>query len=195
MFAITVGLAVVATACGGSSTTEAANPTAADGGSVVAPTPAAEDVPSDAQAVEQPTTAPEADTEPAPDGDTTAPEASGGTTLDIVFTDGRQWTMPAGRCSINPEAVFPSALLDMVGIGENGVELNVIETWPLDGSTDRGTSFIASFVDDTGELYVLEAAQATGSDGDVSLTTNVHSNVFYAIGDAPDAVGTFACHP
>ena len=132
--------------------------------------------------------------EPAPTEEATEPASDGASSVRVELADGRSWEMD-GSCAFNPEASGPAAIiLDMAGVADDGAELNVLEVWPLDGSTDRGTSFIASFTDDADVLYVLEQVEASGSGDGVSFETGLHENLFYAIGDAPATTGTFSCN-
>jgi hypothetical protein len=117
----------------------------------------------------------------------------GSNSVRVELADGRSWEMD-GSCAFNPDASGPAAtVLDITGVADDGTEVNILEVWPLDGSTDRGTSFIASLTDAEGVLYVLEAASANDAGGSITLETGLHDNLFYAEGDAPATTGVFTC--
>ena len=131
----------------------------------------------------------ETDTEPVADE---AAEA-GSPSVRVELADGRSWDME-GTCAFNPDASGPAAIvLDIVAFADDGTELSVIDVWPMDGSTDRGTSFIASLTDAEGVLYVLEAATASGTGDSVTFETGLHENPLYAEDDAPTTTGVFSC--
>ena len=95
-------------------------------------------------------------------------------------TDDRgRWTRAC--CTFDPDATGPAAaIINIGGANDDGVELNIIEAWPFDGSTDKGTPFLGSFVDENEEVLVFLKDGAAMVGDEVEVTGGYYANVFYA---------------
>jgi hypothetical protein len=129
---------------------------------------------------------------------TAAPVEDGGGSDEVVLTldDGRTWALVKNICTFDPDATGPAAaIINIDGSGDAGVGLSVIEAWPFDGSTDKGTPFLGSFVDENEEVLVLVKDAASLAGDELELTGGYYTNVFYQEGDAPDGTYTVRCQP
>ena len=88
-----------------------------------------------------------------------------------------------------------SGIKSLGGANDDGVEINMIEAWPFDGSTDKGTPFLASFVDENEEVLVFLKDGAAMVGDELEVTGGYYANVFYADGDPFDGTYTVRCQP
>ena len=147
----------------------------------------------------------EAEPEPEPSVDTSTdtgsepvPEAAstGGGDVSISFDDGRSWTLDATFCAFDAGATGPAAaIVNIAGQNDDGAEIVVLDAWPLDGSTENGTSFIANFVDEDENLYLMTNGSATMSGDAVEVTADYYTDVFYEEGQTPDGSIVVSCQP
>ena len=123
-----------------------------------------------------------------------APEAadapSGSGSIEIAFDDGRNWTLVTTTCRQDPDSAF--GIFFMEGVNDTGAELIVVESWPLSGDQSNGTSFIATFIDENDETYVLDAAEVQQVGDSLTFTTGIYEGVFAA---ETTVNGTFTCTP
>lgn len=196
--ALLLGLLMAATACSSSATPVAtpapANPTADSAAPDDADTSAdATDVAPDegSDATDAPADAPSS-TEPAE----APPATTESRVVEVILDDGPPLLLPATFCAFNPDATgAAAAIVNISGEAESGAEVNLLEAWPFDGTTENGTSFIGTYVDEDDTLYVFEGAEVRGVGDMVEVTGPVHTNVFYAIGDEPAGTLTVRCQP
>ncbi len=93
--------------------------------------------------------------------------------ISIVLNDGRTWALDADLCTFDADAAGPgAAIVNIGGSNDEGVELGVLEAWPLDGSTDTGTAFIANFVDENDELFILVNGSPTMAGSTIQVTAD-----------------------
>jgi hypothetical protein len=132
---------------------------------------------------------PETSAAPAEDGG-----SSGG--VQVTLSDGRAWTLQKDLCTFDPDATGPAAaIINIGGANDDGVEVNIIEAWPFDGSTDKGTPFLGSFVDEDEEVLVFLKDGAAMVGDEVEVAGGYYANVFYQDGDAFDGTYTVRCQP
>ncbi len=127
-----------------------------------------------------------------------APADGGGSSgaMSVALADGRSWTLVTNGCTFDPDATGPAAaIINIGGTNDDGVELNIIEAWPFDGSTDKGTPFLGSFVDENEEVLVFLKDGATMVGDEVEVTGGYYENVFYETGDPFDGTYTVRCQP
>lgn len=140
-----------------------------------------------------------ADTAAEAEADVTAAPADGGESsggVSLALSDGRSWTLESSLCTFDPDATGPAAAIINIGAAnDDGVELNIIEAWPFDGSTDKGTPFLGSFVDENDEVLVFLKDGAAMVDDEVEVTGGYYANVFYQDGDPFDGTYTVRCRP
>lgn len=167
-------LAIVGAACSSSP------PVAAPAAPVVAESApvAAESAPSEQASTEQ------ASLDAAP----VEPETGSGT-VDISFDDGRSWTLATTDCYTEPESAF--GIFVMSGEAENGANLNVVESWPLDGDRSGGTAFIATFTDEMGDLFVIDGGPVQDESGRLTFA----SPVYEGFSSEATIQGVFSCTP
>jgi hypothetical protein len=195
-FALVVATSLAAAACGSSESTSETIPDTAM---------AVEGVIDTAAPVEDEAAVVTAESEPidtavvtAAVADATAPADSGGSSDDVVLTldDGRTWTLTKGTCTFDPDAAGPAAaVINIDGSDDAGVEIGVLEAWPLDGSTDKGTPFLGTFVDENDDVLIFEKDGAAMVGDAFEVTGTFYSDVFYQDGDEPDGTYTISCQP
>ena len=117
------------------------------------------------------------------------PAPAGGGSVEIVFDDGRSWTLATRDCYTAPDSPF--GIFFMSGANADGAELNVVESWPLDGNKSGGTAFIASFVDETGAFYTAEGGPVSEAGGVLSF----ESPIYEGLALEPTFTGVFSCTP
>ncbi len=184
-YATLVAALVLATACGSSDDTS-------DPPATPAPTAESAETAADSEPVE--TEAEPAETAPpAPEPDA---EPAGSGAVSIVLNDGRTWALDADMCSFDPDATGPgAAVINIGGSNGDGAELGILDAWPLDGNTDIGTVFLANFVDENEELFILVNGSATMVGGAVEVTADFYNDVFYEDGDPVDGSAVISCTP
>lgn len=191
--AICIALLLVGAACGSSDDASEAGAT---------PDPVEEspietvvEPPSESIVEEEPASsidiAPETEPEPVVD---TAP--AGGGAVSVNLGDGSSWTLDATFCAFDADATGPAAAIVNIG-GQNadGAEVNVLDAWPLDGNTENGTSFIANFVDEDENLYLMANGTAMMSGDAVEVTADYYTDIFYEEGQTPDGTIVVSCQP
>lgn len=142
----------------------------------------------DEPAAETPTTAAVDAAEPAAPTET-SPAPSGGGSVQVVFDDGRSWTLDTGDCYTAPDSPF--GIFFMSGTNADGAELIVVESWPLSGDKSGGTAFIATFTDETGAFYTAEGGPVSEAAGALSF----ESRVYEGLALEPTINGVFSCTP
>lgn len=157
------------------------------------------------ETVVEPAAEPVVEAEPEPSADTStdtgsepAPEAAstGGGDVAVSLDDGRSWTLDATFCAFDADATGPAAaIVNIAGQNDDGAEVNILEAWPFDGSTENGPSFIANFVDEDENLYVMTNGSATMSGDAVEVTASYYTDVFYEEGQTPDGSIVVSCQP
>ena len=188
LFLAAVVLALTASACSATPETSSAPIT-----TIATVAPVAETDPVEAVAAEPtvaPTAAAEAPVEAATEAAPVDAEPATGGTVDIAFEDGRTWSMPTIDCYVAPDSAF--GIFFMAGVGEGDLEMNVVESWPLDGDKTNGTAWIAAFTDETGHLYGIGQAEVQQNGSALSFTTGVYDSIFDL---EPSQNGTFTCTP
>lgn len=178
---VLAGTLVVLVGCGGSDDAVESAATAAVAPSETAAAP----IETDPEPVD--TVAAPVETDP----EVESPSAGG---ITIVLDDGRSWALESEVCTFNPDAAgAAAAVLNLAGANSDGVELNAIEAWPLDGTTDEGTAFLANFVDENDELFILVDHSITSDGGSIVVTADYHNNVMYQLDDPPVGVAVITC--
>lgn len=154
----------------------------------VAEAPAADD---DAAPDEAPASPP---VEATPDVAATGADEGSGEVV-LTLNDGRSWSFTSTACRFDPGATGPAAaVFDIAGSNDDGLDIGLIEAWPLDGNTDTGTAFIATFVDETDELYIFVDGSAEMVGNDLQVSADFYNNAFYEEGDAPDGSAVVTCN-
>lgn len=131
-------------------------------------------------------------------GSEPAPEAAstGGGDVSVSLDDGQSWTLDATFCAFDADATGPAAaIVNIGGQNDDGADVVVLDAWPLDGNTENGTSFIANFVDEDENLYLMTNGSATMSGDAVEVTADYYTDVFYEEGQTPDGSIVVSCQP
>jgi len=121
---------------------------------------------------------------------TVAPAAAGGE-IDLVFDDGRSWSLD-GDCQYAPDNTGVAAIIwSVTGADAAGAELNALLVMPLDPE-DTTPALIGSFFDADSNPFVFLEAEATPEGSNLVLTVEMH-NGFKTKDDPADLTATVTC--
>ena len=188
-FLLAIAIVLGAGACSASAEVEPSTATAAEPAAtavVVAPTPTPVLV-APTPSVAESTVEDDAGSTTAAPAEVAEPTSNG--TVEIAFEDGRTWSLNTIDCYTSPDSPF--GIFFMGGVNDGGAELNVVESWPLDGDKSRGTSFIASLIDEDGTLFVVEGGPVVEDGNTLSFTSPIYEGLSFE----PFTTGTFTCTP